>query len=195
VVQNARPAEPSGASGLVLAPFSYVPLVDAEVVALFHAVAAASELPICFYNKPVQTGYDKPVQTGYDVSLSMLERIATSVHLAGVKDPARLPRRPSGRVSSMRRAVADTGRDFSIGLSGDVALVDNAEPANAWHTGVAALLPDAYVALRRARIAGARSDALSRPWQEANASRGSLLQLAAFLAALATLRDIIARRP
>jgi 4-hydroxy-tetrahydrodipicolinate synthase len=81
VVDNARAAERAGASGLVLAPFSYTPLTDDEVVALYGAVAAATGLPVCFYNKPLQTGYD--------LTADVLERLVAHGVVAGVKDSDR----------------------------------------------------------------------------------------------------------
>lgn len=54
-----------------------------------------------------------------------------------------------GRVGALRDAV---GPALSVGLSGDLALLDRAEPADAWHSGLAALAPREYVAVRRARL-------------------------------------------
>lgn len=141
VVAAARAAEGIGAAGLVLAPFAYLPLADAEVVALFEAVADASALPVCFYNRPLFNGYD----LGPDV----LAGLAATTTVAAVKDPASLPGRPDGRVDELRRAA-----DVVVGLSGDVPLLAGAPPADAWHSGLAALAPREYVAARRARVAG-----------------------------------------
>ncbi|WP_265521959.1 dihydrodipicolinate synthase family protein [Oerskovia flava] len=143
VLRNARAAEDAGASGLVLAPFAYLPLVDDEVRALVEAVGAVSALPLCFYNRPLQSGYD--------LSSAMLTSLVGSTTVVAVKDPASLPDRPRGRVASLRRAG---GPGASVGLSGDVPLLTGAEPADAWHTGLAALAPVEYVAVRRARVAG-----------------------------------------
>lgn len=143
VVRNAAAAAGAGAAGLVLAPFAYLPLDDAAVLALFARVTTvAPDLPVCFYNKPVQLGYD--------VSPSMVTRLTTETTVAAVKDPASLPARPAGRVEALRAAAAGV----SIGLSGDIALLDGAEPADSWHTGIAAIAPAEYVAVRRARVAG-----------------------------------------
>lgn len=151
VVEHARSAEREGAAGLVLTPFAYVPLVDAEVAALVRAVSAASELPLCFYNKPLQTGYD--------LTPALLADLARTTTLAAVKDPARLPGRRADRLDALRAAAGD---DVALGLSGDVALTDDAPAADAWHTGLAALVPDEYVALRRARTLGASDTAPAR---------------------------------
>ncbi|MCB7138009.1 dihydrodipicolinate synthase family protein [Cellulosimicrobium marinum] len=208
VVARARAAQRAGADGLVLAPFSYVPLVDAEVVALFGAVADAVDLPVCFYNKPVQTGYD--------LSPEVFARLVHDTTVVAVKDPAVLPTRDHDRVDALRAA----GPGVSVGLSGDVPLLDDAPPADAWHTGIAALAPVEYLAVRRERADGT-------PTPEGEASRRWLLEVARATAAMrpvsalhalanalgvptapprgpslpvtaaekATLRDLVARRP
>jgi 4-hydroxy-tetrahydrodipicolinate synthase len=145
VVARARAARDGGADGLVLAPFSYLPLDEREVVAVFEAVADAVDLPVCFYNRSVQTAYD--------LTPDALARLARGATVTAVKDPATTPARPTGRVAELRAATA--GLDVSVGLSGDPALVGDAEPADAWHTGLAGLVPAEYVAVRRARVDGA----------------------------------------
>lgn len=62
-----------------------------------------------------------------------------------------------------------------MGLSGDVALLSGAEPADAWHTGLAALAPVEYVAVRRARV---RPGGPSGVGQRGEAQRAWLLELA-----------------
>lgn len=164
--RNARQAEQAGADGILLTPFSYIPLVDAEVVALTETVASASDLPLCFYNRPLQSGYD--------VTAEVLAHLAATTTLTAVKDPAALPDRPGGRVAELRTA------GIQVGLSGDVALLSPAEPADAWHSGIAALLPREYVAIRAARVTETAGP-------EAEASRRWLLDIAR---TLATLRPV-----
>lgn len=154
VLARARAARDAGADGLVLAPFSYLPLGEAEVVALFEAVAAVVDLPVCFYNRSVQTAYD--------LSPGALARLARTTTVVAVKDAASTPARPQGRVAELRAAT--DGLRMSVGLSGDVPLVRGAEPADAWHTGLATLVPAEYVALRRARTAGTVPDARVAGW-------------------------------
>jgi len=139
----ARAAVAAGATGLVLPPSSYLPLDEAEVRALFARVgAAASGAPVCFYNKPAQLGFD--------VSPALLADLAADGSVVAVKDPASLPSRPAGRVAELRSAAPAV----AVGLSGDPALAGGAEAADAWHTGLAALAPAEYVAVRAARFTG-----------------------------------------
>ncbi|GED11745.1 dihydrodipicolinate synthase family protein [Cellulosimicrobium cellulans] len=154
VVARARAARDAGADGLVLAPFSYLPLDEDEVVAVFEAVASAVDLPVCYYNRSVQTAYD--------VTPGALARLARTTTVAAVKDPASTPARPAGRVAALRAATEGLG--VSVGLSGDPAIVGGAEAADAWHTGLAALVPEEYVALRRARASGAEPGAHVVTW-------------------------------
>ncbi|MDJ0315949.1 MULTISPECIES: dihydrodipicolinate synthase family protein [Arthrobacter] len=142
VVHLARDAQSAGAQGLLLAPFSYLPLSDLEVRSLFETVSDATNLPLCFYNKPVQTQYD--------VSPEMLAELAASANLLGVKETMRRPN-VAERVSAFRDAV---GSDFSIGLSADVQLLSLLPQVDAWHTGLAALLPDDYAEVWRSARAG-----------------------------------------
>ncbi|MGM7423660.1 dihydrodipicolinate synthase family protein [Cellulosimicrobium sp. CpK407] len=154
VLARARAARDCGADGLVLAPFSYLPLDEHEVVAVFEAVAGTVDLPVCYYNRSVQTTYD--------LTPEALGHLARTTTVAAVKDPASTPARPTGRVAALRAATAGLG--LSVGLSGDPAIVGGAEAADAWHTGLAALVPAEYVALRRARAGGTAPDAQVVDW-------------------------------
>jgi len=172
VAGRARAMADAGAAGLVLPPFAYLPLDDAEVRALYARVAAAApESPVCFYNKPVQLGYD--------VSPALLADLVADRSVVAVKDPAALPSRPSGRVAGLR----DAAPGVAVGLSGDAALLDGAEAADAWHTGLAALAPAEYVAVRRARVAGLDGGGRGQDTGGAAPARAWLLDLARAVAA------------
>jgi 4-hydroxy-tetrahydrodipicolinate synthase len=186
VLEHARAAERAGADGLLLAPFSYAPLVDAEVAALVRAVAGASALPLCFYNKPVQTGYD--------LTPGLLAELAGSTTLRGVKDPAALPTRHGPRIEVLREALGSAGADaapsVAVGLSGDVALAAGAPLADAWHTGLAALAPVEYVTLRRARAAGELGPTREGAWLHGLAVALGTVRPVAGLHALASLLGV-----
>ncbi|MGC5167914.1 dihydrodipicolinate synthase family protein [Luteimicrobium sp. DT211] len=176
VVRHALAAERAGADGLVLAPFAYAPLVDPEVAGLVRAVADASDLPLCFYNKPLQTGYD--------VTPELLVELAATTTLRGVKDPAALPSRPDARVDELRT------EGVAVGLSGDVALTGDAPLADAWHTGLAALAPAEYVALRRSRAAGVPGPTAEATWLHELARAVGVLRPVSALHALARLLGV-----
>jgi 4-hydroxy-tetrahydrodipicolinate synthase len=181
VLRNAVAAQRAGADGLVLAPFAYVPLVDDEVVALFEAVAAETDLPLCFYNRPDQSGYD--------VTPEVVGHLAHTARLRGLKDPAGRAE-AAARLDAIR-AVVGAG-PFAIGLSGDLAMTEraftNLPASDAWHTGVAALVPAEYVAVRRAHLDQRPLDAvLERSWLLALVRELARLRPVAGLHALASL--------
>lgn len=208
VLARARAARDGGADGLVLAPFSYLPLVEDEVVAVFEALADAVDLPVCYYNRSVQTAYD--------VTPEALARLARTTRVTAVKDPASTTARPSGRVAALRTAFH--GLDVSVGLSGDPALVAGADAADAWHTGLAALVPAEYVTLRQARVEGTAPEPEAVAWlRDLTAVLAALRPVSGFHAlanllgvptapprgpslpvppdGVARLRDVVSRRP
>ncbi|MHA7176432.1 dihydrodipicolinate synthase family protein [Arthrobacter sp. Sr24] len=151
IVALAKDAERAGVAGLVLAPFSYLPLSDAEVRTLFLTLSEATSLPICFYNKPAQTQYD--------LSPDTLAYLAVHSNVVAVKETMRREN-VAARVQQLREAV---GTDFSLGLSSDVQLLAELPTADAWHTGLAALLPGDYVRVWQQASAGKQQGAeLSR---------------------------------
>ncbi|MBB5643370.1 dihydrodipicolinate synthase family protein [Cryobacterium roopkundense] len=166
VLAFAQDAAGLGAQGLVVTPFSYLPLDDDEVVALLQALSDETPLPICFYNKPVQTQYDLPP--------AVLTRLMAETNLVAVKEPATRAGRPASRLAELRAAG---GPGLSLGVSGDVQILTDLPPTDAWHTGLAALRPDQYVAVWRA----ARTNTTDAAEHDAEA-RTELLTLAQALA-------------
>ncbi|WP_432506762.1 dihydrodipicolinate synthase family protein [Kineococcus arenarius] len=141
-VSAARDAVDAGAEGVLVSPVGYVPLTDEEVVPHVAAVSAAAGVPVCFYNNPTTTRYD--------VTLPVLRELAGAGALAAVKDTAAGPEQWRERLAGYR----DAGLPCAVGLSRDVLLVGAGSAADAWHSGVAALLPGAYARLRAAVVAG-----------------------------------------
>lgn len=142
VVNLSKAAVQAGADGLLLDPFSYLPLSDAEVRELFGRVADAISIPLCFYNKPLQTQYD--------VTAESLAVLAETANLVAVKESMRRADL-AGRVQQLRDAV---GAGFSIGLSADAQLLSTLPEADAWHTGLAALMPQEYAQVWRNTCSG-----------------------------------------
>lgn len=142
ILALAKGAERAGVAGLVLAPFSYLPLSDAEVRTLFMTLSDATSLPICFYNKPAQTQYDLTPETLAYLSVhSNVVAVKETMRRAGVAE----------RVERLRDAV---GEDFSIGLSSDVQLLAERPSVDAWHTGLAGLFPGEYSRVWQLALAG-----------------------------------------
>ena len=175
-VARARTAEQLGAAGLLLAPVSYQPLREAEVIGLFTAVAEAVAVPICIY--------DNPGTTGFRFSLDLYGRLARIPGVTAVKIPptagTEVP--PGERLARIRAAV---GPEFSIGISGDAAAAAHlAAGADAWHSVVGGLFPRAARRLfDGARAGGVPPDALAVLWPLL-AAHGSVRVIAAAAAEL-----------
>lgn len=143
VVAGARAAEQLGADGVVLSPVSYLPLTDDELVALVEEVASATTLPICLYNNPSTTQFS--------IEVELVGRLAHVPTLVAFKDTAATPAEFAERASRLR-GVLD--RPISHGASGDPLIATGEVTADAWHTGLAALLPASYLAFRSAVLDG-----------------------------------------
>ncbi|RJT76510.1 dihydrodipicolinate synthase family protein [Arthrobacter cheniae] len=143
VLEAAVDAEAAGAAGLVLSPVSYVPLTDDEVLAQVRAVCAATDLPICLYNNPGTTQFD--------YSLQVVAELAAIPQVVAFKDTAPDAQTFNARHRELEALVPGP---FSHGVSGDVLMLTGEVPADAWHSGPAAILPKYYARLRLAVVAG-----------------------------------------
>ncbi|GAA4383316.1 dihydrodipicolinate synthase family protein [Brevibacterium pityocampae] len=182
VLARARTAEQLGAAGLLLAPVSYQPLRDSEVIGLFAAVAEAVDLPICIY--------DNPGTTGFRFSLDLYARLSGIPSVTGVKIPPTdgTEAQPAERLARIREAV---GPDAAIGISGDAAAAAHlAAGADAWHSVVGGLFPRAARTLFDAARSGASDTAhdLEELWPLL-AQHGSVRVMAAAAAELDLVAD------
>lgn len=143
-VDLARDAEAAGADALLLAPVSYLPLLDDEVFAHFEAVAAATALPICIYNNPGTTHFT--------ISPALLARLANIPRVVAVKNPAPA----AADVAAYHRSLAEAvDPNFTLGYSGDwnatEALIAGGK---AWYSVAAGLFPVSCLRISRAVQAG-----------------------------------------
>ncbi|WP_410218971.1 dihydrodipicolinate synthase family protein [Paracoccus sp. (in: a-proteobacteria)] len=149
----ARHAADAGAAGLLLAPMSYTPLTDDEVVQHFRTVADASDLPICIYNNPSTTHFT--------FSPALLARLAALANVTAVKMP--LPA-DGDYATEIARLRADLPEGFVIGYSGDwgcpAALLNRAD---SWFSVAAGLWPEQTLTLACAAQAGDRGE--TARWQ------------------------------
>lgn len=140
-ISLARDAQSEGADALLLAPVSYLPLLDDEVFEHFKAVSAATDLPLCIYNNPGTTHFH--------FSTDLLKRLADVPNTVAVKMP--LPAEPAA-IKALR---ADLPAAFSIGYSGDHGCADCIlAGGEAWYSVIAGYLPQETVILARAAEAG-----------------------------------------
>ena len=132
VVEHVANAEKAGASALLLAPVSYLPLTDRDFGELVATVASGSSLPICLYNNPGTTHFS--------ISAELVENLAKLPTVHAVKNPAPANLMPAGELAAMRSRVPE---GFVLGYSGD-ALIANVLPAgaDAWYSVIAGTLPE-----------------------------------------------------
>ena len=148
-IELAGDAERAGASGLLLAPMSYIPLTTNEAAAHYRAVAGATALPLCIYNNPGTTNFT--------FSDALISELAAVPGVAAIKMP--LPA-DGAYANELARLRAATPKGFSIGYSGDWGATPSLlAGGDAWYSVVAGLLPAAALRLTRAAQAGRKEEA------------------------------------
>jgi 4-hydroxy-tetrahydrodipicolinate synthase len=139
-VSLAEDAKAAGADAGLLAPVSYTPLLDAEVLEHFRAVAAAG-LPLCIYNNPGTTHFD--------VSHDLVGKLAEIPGVLAVKTGA--PASDAAEVVGSLRARVPAG--FSVGFSVDWHAAAAVQAGgDAWYSVVAGIYPKIFVRLAHAAM-------------------------------------------
>ena len=185
-VALAADARQAGAAAGLLAPVSYVPLLDDEVFEHFCAVAATG-LPLCIYNNPTTTHFA--------FSPALIGRLAAIPGVIAVKNPAPPAPECAAAVAALR-CVVPSG--FSVGFSVDMhagaALLAGAD---AWYSVLGGTYPVTCLRLTRAAQAGdvvevARIDALLQPvWSLFRAHTSSrVAHLAAALSGVSNAQPV-----
>ena len=141
VIDHTQKADKAGASALLLAPVSYLPLTERDFTELVKTIASRSSLPICLYNNPITTHFT--------MSAELVVSLATVPTVSAVKNPA------PAKALSVKELVSQRSKlpeDFILGYSGD-ALVANVLPAgaDAWYSVIAGTLPEVALAIWSAR--------------------------------------------
>jgi 4-hydroxy-tetrahydrodipicolinate synthase len=140
----AKDARACGAVGGLLAPVSYTPLTDDEVLAHFQAVAASSDLPICIYNNPATTHFT--------FSDALIGRLSGVANVVAVKTAAPFAAAAENAVSDLRAHVPES---FSLGYSTDWGATEALiAGGDAWYSVLAGLYPQTCMDIRRAVQAG-----------------------------------------
>lgn len=143
-IRLARDARAAGAAAGLLAPVSYTPLTEDEVLAHFEAVAGEGGLPLVIY--------DNPTTTHFRFSPELIGRIACLPGVAAAKCPAPGPEAAAAGVAALRTAVP---RGFPVGFSGDWNAAEALIAGGAaWFSVAAGLFPQTCLALVRAAEAG-----------------------------------------
>jgi 4-hydroxy-tetrahydrodipicolinate synthase len=177
VVVHTIVAERAGVSAVLLPTLAYLPLTDAEVLGLVQDVAGAAQVPVWIYHNPVSTSFRFGVEA--------LARAAQVPGVGGVKDRGGDVGELRDRVHALATSVP---AHVEIGCSGDVLGVEGLlAGARTWHSGLASVLPDWYVAVATAAAAG---DA-----DRARALMARLTPVAELVAALGGPRAVHALAP
>jgi 4-hydroxy-tetrahydrodipicolinate synthase len=185
VLDLARDAEQLGAAGLLVAPVSYQPLTDDDVLGLYEDLAAAVPLPIVVY--------DNPGTTHFRFTDELYGHVAALPAVTSIKIPA-VPADPSAaraRIDAIRAVVPDR---VGIGVSGDAAAATAlVAGCDAWYSVIAGTAPGPAIAITRAALGGDADAALAesrrlQPLWDLFAEHGSVRVVAAIaeLAGLAT---------
>ncbi|RYY06961.1 MAG: dihydrodipicolinate synthase family protein [Alphaproteobacteria bacterium] len=139
-VALAADAKAAGADAGLLAPVSYTPLLDDEVLEHFRAVAAAG-LPLCIYNNPGTTHFD--------VSPELAGRLAEVPGVVAIKTGAPT----TGAADTLQAVRSRVPTGFSVGFSVDwnapAALLAGGD---AWYSVVAGIYPKVFLQLARAAM-------------------------------------------
>ncbi len=141
VLAHTSSADAAGASALLLAPVSYLPLTDVDFTALARTVAASTSLPICLYNNPGTTHFT--------MSTELVATLAALPTVMAVKNPAPTELLSANELTAKRRELPE---DFILGYSGDANIAQVLPAgADAWYSVVAGTLPELALSIWSAR--------------------------------------------
>jgi 4-hydroxy-tetrahydrodipicolinate synthase len=193
VLALAEDAQRAGADAVLLAPVTYQPLTDDEVVGLYEDVSRELSVPLVVY--------DNPGTTHVDLSLETYARIAELPQVAAVKIPP-VPAEAAAaqeRIAAVRAAVPERVR---IGVSGDaVGARGLLAGCDLWFSALAGTLPEPLLEISRAASAGREQEALALSarlqdlWDLFAECGGSLRVVAELARQLGLVHDPVLPRP
>lgn len=146
VLNHVEDAQNLGASAVLLAPMTYQPLSDEEVLGLFEDVTARLSVPLVVY--------DNPTTTRVVFSDELHAQIASLPNVASLKIPpvSSDPHEARARVTGLR---AKLPKHISLGISGDMVAAEGLiAGCDLWYSAIAGVLPQPCLALTRAALSG-----------------------------------------
>ena len=153
VLAHVDSAEKAGAAGVLLAPMTYQPLTDDDVLRLFRTVTEHTDLPVIVY--------DNPGTTHFTFTAELYTRIAELPGIASIKIPG-VPTDPAAareHVAMIRAAIPD---HVTIGVSGDAcAATGLSAGCDAWYSVIGGTLPAPALSITRAAQAGRVREAVA----------------------------------
>lgn len=192
VLRHLDDAQRAGVAGVLLAPVTYQPLTDDDVLGLFEDVSRELSVPLIVY--------DNPRTTHVEFTDELYAGIAALPGVASLKIPG-LPADPVAAGTRVNELRALLGEDVTIGISGDAgAAAGLAAGCDAWYSVLAGTLPEPALAITRAIQAGdlaggqRLSDELAPLW-ELFAVDGSLRVIAAIAEHLGLVAQPCLPRP
>lgn len=184
VLDLARDAEQIGAAGLLVAPVSYQPLTDDDVLGLYEDLAAAVDLPTVVY--------DNPGTTRFRFSDALHARVAQLPNVASIKIPG-VPTDPDAARARVARIKAVVPDRVTVGISGDgVAATGLTAGCDVWYSVLGGTVPGPALTITRAASSGdaAAAEAEStrlQPLWDLFAEHGGSFRVIAAIAELAGL--------
>lgn len=179
VLANVESAGAAGAAGLLLAPMTYQPLTHDDVVELFRAVTAETDLPVIVY--------DNPGTTRFEFTNELYARIAELPGIASIKIPG-VPAEPEAAREHVAAIRAVIPENVTIGVSGDASAATGLNAGcEAWYSVIGGTLPGPALSITRAAQAGRAADADAeserlRPLWDLFAQFGGSLRVVAAIA-------------
>lgn len=174
VLTHVDAAAEAGAVGVLLAPTSYQPLTDREVLELYRTVTEHTDLPVVVY--------DNPGTTHFTFSLELYAQIAQLPGIASLKIPPMAPETAGERVAAVRAVLPE---HVTLGISGDACAASALlAGCDAWYSVIAGTCPQPALEIMRAAAGPQPQDALTaserlEPLWELFADHGSLRVVAA----------------
>lgn len=154
VLANVESAGAAGAAGLLLAPMTYQPLTHDDVVELFRAVTAATDLPVIVY--------DNPGTTRFEFTNELYARIAELPGIASIKIPG-VPADPEAAREHVAAIRAVIPEHVTLGVSGDASAATGLNAGcEAWYSVIGGTLPEPALAITRAAQEGRAADAVAK---------------------------------
>jgi len=148
VVLNLHEAHQAGATGALLQPMSYQPLLTHEVIGLYQEVAEQTPLPLWVYNNPTTTRHR--------FSITELANIAQLPNVVGFKDRAASSHEITHRIEEITQRIGpERASRLDWGFSGeDKGAYILGSGATTWHSALAGVLPEICAELANHAVRG-----------------------------------------
>ncbi|ROQ03667.1 4-hydroxy-tetrahydrodipicolinate synthase [Rathayibacter sp. PhB93] len=151
VLALAEDAQEAGAAAVLLAPVSYQPLTDDDVLGLYEDVTAQLSVPLVVY--------DNPGTTHVTMTDELYGAIARLPRVASIKIPG-VPADPAAAAERVTAIRARVPAGVTIGVSGDASAARGLlAGCDAWYSVIGGTLPGPALTIARAARSGDRAAA------------------------------------